>query len=196
MENKDPFDEILMRCLSDKDETPNEKASSGVIKRSDLINCHNCNELIFQNFRYCPNCGEQTSDMSGETERNFIPVIMQKKYFRVTLLDVDPDFRINGEYYTKVKLRIENLTEMRLHLSLTYVDSVIVDMAGKQLNPVDGEESELPGVFDPWFYIYPRAYREGILIFPEIHEKIKSIYICCNPQNADEEELFCFAIEV
>ena len=195
METTDPFDEILMRCIKDKEEEVHGKASESVIKHPELIRCHHCSEVLSPNFRYCPNCGEPTADMSGGDTDDFIPISMQKRTFRITVLDIDADFRIEGEYFTKVKLRIENLTDDRIHLSLTFVDSVVVDAGGRQLNPVDGDASEFPGVFDPWFYIYPRAYREGLMVFPEIHEKIKSLYICCNPQNAEEEELFHFKLD-
>jgi len=194
METKDPFDEILMRCLKEKEEEIRGKASESITKHSALVRCHHCSEVISPNFRYCPNCGEPTADMTSGVLKDFIPVSMQKKTFRITILDIDPEFRIEGEYFTKVKLRIENLTDERIHLSLTFVDSVMIDTSGRQLNPVDGDASEFPGVFDPWFYIYPRAYREGLMVFPEIQDKLKSIYICCNPQNAEEEELFHFEI--
>lgn len=195
MENKDLFEEILMRCLDDENNQTVEKKASEKSTNYNLVQCNNCSELIHLNYRYCPNCGEPTVEKSGDSTRNFTPLIMQKKTFRVTLCELDRDFSINGEYFTKLRLKIENLTDDRLHLSLTFVDSAIINTSGRQFGPVDAEEIMVPDMFESWFYVYPRAFREGVMVFPEITERIKSVYICCNPQNTDEEELFHFMIE-
>ena len=110
-------------------------------------------------------------------------------------MDLDRDFNFNGQYYTKLAVKIENLTEERLHLSLTFVDSVLINSRGRQFCPVDNDDIDIPKLFESWFYVYPHAYREGIMVFPEIADRIKSVYICCNAQNAEEEELFHFVIE-
>ena len=195
MQKKDPFDEILMRCLDDGNGRTVDRKSVENIQNINLVQCANCNELIHPNYRYCPNCGDATVDKSGDSSEGFSPLIMQKKTFRVTVSELDRDFSINGEYFTKLRLRIENLTDERLHLSLTFVDSAIINSSGRQFGPVDGEEIDVPDMFESWFYVYPRAFREGIMVFPEITDRIKSVYICCNPQNTDEEELFHFIIE-
>ncbi|MBU1023065.1 hypothetical protein KKB99_02155 [bacterium] len=195
MEKKDPFDELLMHCLDDtKARVYDNKATEGK-KISNLVNCMNCKEVIYENYRYCPNCGALTVDDSGEATNGFNPLVMQKKIFRVTLLELDRDFNLNGEYFTRLKVRIENLTEERIHLSLTFVDSVVINNSGRQFAPIDNEEVDISDMFDSWFYLYPHAHRDGVMIFPEISERIKSVYICCNPQNTEEEELFRFIFE-
>jgi RNA polymerase subunit RPABC4/transcription elongation factor Spt4 len=195
MDKKDPFDELLMHCLDDgKTRVYDSKAAEGKTT-GNLVNCSYCNEVINVNYRYCPNCGAATVEKSSESTNGFVSIIQQKKAFKVALLDIDRDFNLNGEYFTKLRIRIENLTEERLHLSLVCVDSVIINAAGRQFGPVDSEDIDIPEMFESWFYLYPHAYREGVMVFPEIPERIKNIYICCNPQNTEEEELFMFAVE-
>jgi hypothetical protein len=195
MKKKDPFDELLMRCLEDGQAQTSDKKTAGELKTGSLVNCLTCNEVILMNYRYCPNCGEPTVDLSGDSKTGFNPLIMKKKLFRVTISDLDRDFCFNGQYFTRLNLKIENLTEDRLHVSLTFVDSVIISINGRQYSPLDSEDVDIPKMFESWFYIYPHAHRDGIMIFPEIPERIKSVYISCNPQNAEEEELFHFVIE-
>ena len=161
MDKKDPFDELLMHCLDDgKTRVYDSKAAEGKTT-GNLVNCSYCNEVINVNYRYCPNCGAATVEKSSESTNGFVSIIQQKKAFKVALLDVDRDFNLNGEYFTKLRIRIENLTEERLHLSLVCVDSVIINAAGRQFGPVDSEDIDIPEMFESWFYLYPHAYRDG-----------------------------------
>ncbi len=195
MEKKDPFDELLMHCLDDgKTRVYDNKTAEDKVT-GNIVNCGYCNEVINVNYRYCPNCGAATVEKSNDSDNGFSAIVQQKKAIRATLLDVDRDFHFNGEYFTKVRVRIENLTEERLHRSLTCVDSVIINTSGRQFGTIDSDDVDILEMFESWFYLYPHAFREGVIIFPEISERIKSIYICCNPQNSEEEELFLFAID-
>lgn len=195
MDNKDPFDELLMHCLDDGKTRVAESKTAKDKVIGTIVNCGYCNEVISINYRYCPNCGAATAEKSNENSSGFTPMVQQKKAFKVTLLDVDRDFSFNGEYLTRVRVRIQNLTETRLHLSLTCVDSVIINTSGQQFGTLDSDDVDLPELIENWFYIYPHAFREGILLFPEISERIKSVYICCNPQNTENEEVFLFDID-
>jgi hypothetical protein len=99
--------------------------------------------------------------------------------------------------YTRVHLKIRNLSNLRVHISLTYVDSVLIDLAGRQFSPVEADEfPEEMGepIFPTWFYIYPDAYRDGVLLFRESPVPLQKAIVCAMHQE-NEDEMFVFELD-
>ena len=192
MEGKDPFDGLIKR-LEQADEREFVERPRGTKPRS----CRSCHAELVPEGHYCAFCGEKCIE---EEELDFFihnAPTLTKKLFQVALLELEEDAVFEELHFTRVYLRIKNLTRKRLNLSLTYADSVIIDKTGRQYSSLlkedipEGWDLEL---FDNWFFIYPGAHREGNLIFRPVIKPIRNVIISSTPQD-NEEELFIFKME-
>ena len=128
----------------------------------------------------------------------FKPKTIIRRHLAITLLTVDGGVEIEGRTYTRVHLKIQNLCPRRVHISLTYVDSVLVDITGRQHSPAEADEfTEDPReqIFPTWFHIYPDAYRDGVLLFRESPVPLQRAIICAMHQE-NEDELFIFDLNI
>ena len=205
MRERDPFDEFLRHCTSDMEPLGRLPRTPESLQP---IHCADCGEELAPHNRYCSNCGGPV--MLPERDEN--PYELPRREigtcFEVTILGInqdvthsgearnefDPDSEAEGMRWTEVRLRIANRSGERLCLSLTFAQSALIDGTGRQylaMGPDDEEESE--GTLDGWFYLYPKAWVEGTLLFPEVPAQLAHCYLSCQPQDR-EEELFHFTL--
>jgi hypothetical protein len=192
VEGKDPFDSLIKR-LRDAD----EREFAERPKSDAPLICRQCHGDLVPEGRFCPYCGEK---LESEEELDFFlpgAPTLTKRLFRVTLLELEDDSIYDEMHFTRVYLRVKNLTRKRLNLSLTYADSVIIDNTGRQYSSLlkedipEGWDMEL---FDNWFFIYPGAHREGNLLFRAVMNPIRNVILSATPQD-NEEELFIFRMD-
>ncbi|HYE79669.1 MAG TPA: hypothetical protein VEI97_16910 [bacterium] len=202
---RDQFDELLLHCTSDPealDRAPRTPAEAARI-------CRNCGEDLKHNFRFCSNCSLPTFDLDEEENPYSLPIRQRGQHFEVTILGIEQDVT-DGEAQasdlsdgddhsprrgTEVRLRITNLGEERLCVSLTFAQSALVDITGRQYfpQPRDRDDHESGANLDRWFYLYPRAHVEGTLHFPDIPAALWHCYLSAQPQDR-EEDLFHFTL--
>ncbi len=192
---RDPFDLFLERCAKEQNAAA-ELGREGAKEIAEDI-CPKCHEDVEPGSRYCGQCGAVQSIPDG-VEGTFKPRTIIKRSLGVTLVAIERDCQIGGRSYTRAYLKIRNLTGRRAHISLTYVDSVLIDLSGRQLSPL--ELDEIPDdvndpVFPTWFYIYPDAFREGVLLFRESQLPLQKAIICAMHQE-NEDEVFVFDLNV
>ncbi len=192
---RDQFDLFLERCAREVD-LGAEFGKEGAKEISEGI-CPTCFSSVAKGSRHCSHCGEFQSIPEG-VSCTFKPKTIIKRHLAVTLLSIEGGVEIDGRTYTRAHLKIQNLSPKRVHISLTYVDSVLVDVTGRQYSPVDADEfNEDPGekLFPTWFYIYPDAYRDGVLLFRESPVQLQKAIVCAMHQE-NEDELFVFDLNV
>lgn len=191
---RDQYDSFLDRCAREFDASP-PRPVDGTREVAENI-CSHCMSEIPPACRYCPTCGEFQS-LPEEVTGTFREKSIVKRHIAITLTEIESGVEIEGRMYTKVRLKVANLSPRRVHLSLTYVDSVLIDVTGRQIAPVDSDEFQddpAEPVFPTWFYIYPEAYREGVLLFREDQVSLKRLIICSMLQE-NEDELFVFDLD-
>ncbi|HDS29450.1 MAG TPA: zinc ribbon domain-containing protein [Firmicutes bacterium] len=192
---RDPFDLFLERCAREYDPQA-AQGKDGTREIAEDI-CPACHENIEPGSRFCKHCGEM-QEFPDNITGTFKPRTIIKRTLGVTLVAIDRDFEVDGRHFTKAHLRIRNLSGRRVHISLTYVDSVLIDLTGRQFSPLDIEElpPELSDQsFPTWFYIYPDAYREGILLFRESTVPLQKAIVCAMHQE-NEDEMFAFDLNI
>jgi hypothetical protein len=191
---RDPFDLFLERCI--KETAPVGAPGHGGAREIAEETCHKCLSRVLPGSRYCASCGafQQVPENVAGT---FRPRTLIKRRLGVTLVGIERGCEVAGRTYTRIHLKIRNLGSMRAHLSLTYVDSVLIDFTGRQFSPVDPDE--LPPevdepIFPTWFYIYPEAYRDGVLLFRESPVPLSRAIVCAMHQE-NEDEMFVFELD-
>ncbi|HEX9744954.1 MAG TPA: hypothetical protein VGB30_05955 [bacterium] len=191
---RDSFDLFLDKVAREID-LPGEKSKEGSKDIAEQT-CATCYEIVSHGSRHCPNCGALQKLPEG-VHGGFKPRTIMKRRLSVTLLGMETGVELGGNNFTKVHLKIRNLSPVRANVSLTYVDSVLIDVTGRQLSPLDLDEfpdEVAEPLFPTWFYIYPEAYREGVLIFRESPLPLQKAIICAMHQE-NEDELFTFELE-
>ena len=151
--DRDQFDLFLERCAKEVD-LSTEYGREGAREVPEGI-CRKCFSRVPKGSRHCPDCGEIQVIPEG-VSGIFKPKTIVRRLLAITLLTLDSGVEIDGRFYTRVQLRIQNLSSRRVHISLTYVDSVLIDITGRQHSPVEMDEfAEDPGerLFPTWFYI-------------------------------------------
>jgi len=192
---RDQFDIFLQRCAKEVN-TNSEFGRDGAREIAEEI-CPACFNNIPQASRHCPHCGHFQSIPDGVTG-TFKPKTIIRKNLAITMLAMDGGVEIENKSYIRLHIKIQNLTQKRVHISLTYVDSVLIDVSGRQHSPVEADEfTEDPreNVFPTWFYIYPDAFRDGVLLFREISMPLQRVIICAMHQE-NEDELFVFDLNI
>ncbi|MEO7993947.1 MAG: zinc ribbon domain-containing protein [bacterium] len=203
MRERDPFDEFLLHCASDME--PLGRLPRTPESLQPLL-CAECQETLQHNHRYCPNCGTAVQVPTSEENPYGLPRQERGRLFEVTVLGISPDVSNSGESHevpdeepedsgrwTEVRLRLANRTGERLCVSLTFAQSALVDTTGRQSCPLPRDDGDADGLFDDWFYLYPHAWVEGTLLFPETGAPVVHLYVSCQPQDRDEE-LFHFTL--
>ena len=192
---RDPYDLFLERCA--REVSLNQQyGKEGAREISEDI-CQHCLSKVPKGIRHCPICGELQVLPEG-ISATFKQKTIIKRHLAVTLLSVEYGVEIEGRKYNRVQLKIQNFSSKRVHISLTYVASVLIDLTGRQYSPVDSDEfTEDPGerIFPTWFYVYPDAYREGVLLFKEGAVPLQKAIICAMHQE-NEDELFVFDLNI
>lgn len=191
---RDSYD-LFLNKIAREVRLPGEPGATGSKEIAEST-CLNCYELVAQGSRHCPNCGQLMQIPDG-VDSGFKPRTILKRRLSVTLLSLETGVELSGNIYTRVHLKIRNLSPVRAHISLTYVDSVLLDITGRQYSPL--ELDELPEdvnepIFPTWFYIYPDAYREGFLLFRESPVPLQKAIVCAMHQE-NEDELFTFELD-
>ena len=191
---RDSFD-LFLDKVAKEFRLPVDAGTEGTKEIAEAI-CQSCYDIVPPGSRHCPNCGQFQTVPDGVASA-FKPRTVMKRRLAVTLLGIETGVEIAGRLFTRVHLKIRNLSPLRAHISLTYVDSVLIDITGRQHSPIDLEE--LPEeynepIFPTWFYIYPEAYREGILLFKESPVPLQKVIVCAMHQE-NEDELFTFELE-
>ena len=192
---RDPYDLFLERCAREIDLSA-EYGKEGAKEISEEI-CPECLNRVPHGSRHCPNCGAFQSVPEGVTS-TFRQKTIAKRHLAITLLSVEPGVEIEGKSYTRLHIKIRNLSPRRVHISLTYVDSVLIDLSGRQFSTVEADEfTEDPGepIFPAWFYVYPDAYRDGVLLFRESRLPLQRAIICAMHQE-NEDEMFVFDLNM
>ena len=192
---RDPYDLFLERVAREID-LAKEYGKDGAKEISEEI-CPFCFSKVPQGSRHCNNCGALQAIPDG-VAGTFKPKTIIKRHLAVTLLGLELNVDIDGRIYTRAHLKIRNLSPRRVHISLTYVDSVLIDLTGRQYSPVDADEfAEDPGesIFPTWFYIYPDAYRDGVLLFRESGVPLQRAIFCAMHQE-NEDEMFIFDLSL
>jgi hypothetical protein len=187
---RDPFDLFLERCAREVELGRVEREGSKEISE-DI--CPECLSPVVAGSRHCPQCGAFRSIPEG-VAGTFKPKTVVKQLLAITLLGIEGEISIEGRNYTRVHLKIRNLSPKRVHISLTYVDSVMVDVTGRQHSPVEPDEFAADpheDIFPMWFYIYPDAFKDGVLLFRESPVPIQRVIICAMHQES-EDEMFVF----
>lgn len=191
MVERDPFDLFLDRCAREVDS--NEKIGVGKAREISEEICPQCLDRVPPGCRHCPNCGALQA-IPENVSGTFRPRTLIKRHLAVTLLAIEGGYEIGTRAFTRAHLKIRNLCPRRVHVSLTYVDSVLIDITGRQYSPLDPDEltedSREP-IFPTWFYIYPDAYKDGVLLFRESSVPLQKAVICAMHQE-NEDELFVF----
>lgn len=188
---RDPYDLFLERVAREIDLAA-EFGKDGAREISQEI-CPKCFSQVPNGSRYCAQCGAFQSIPEG-VSGTFKAKTIIKRHLAVTLLGIESGVEIEGRTYVRAHLKIRNLSPRRVHISLTYVDSVLIDLTGRQFSPVEADEfSEDPGepLLPTWFYIYPDAYREGVLLFRESPVPLQRAIFCAMHQE-NEDEMFVF----
>ena len=188
---RDPYDLFLERCAREVS-LGKEFGKEGAKEISEDI-CQSCFSNVPKGSRHCPACGAFQAIPDG-VSGTFRQKTIIKRHLAVTLLGIEQGVEIEGHTYNRVQLKIHNLSGKRVHISLTYVDSVLIDISGRQYSPIDNDELvEDTGepIFPTWFYIYPDAYRDGVLLFREGTVPLQKAIICAMHQE-NEDELFVF----
>ena len=191
---RDPFDLFLERCLKEGG-LPGGTGREGSREIAEEV-CPKCLDRVEPGSRFCKTCGtfqEVPQGVSG----TFKPRTLIRRRLAISLVAVERGCEIGGRLYTRVHLKIRNLSNLRVHISLTYVDSVLIDLAGHQFSPVEADElPEETGepLFPTWFYIYPDAYRDGILLFRESPVPLQKAIVCAMHQE-NEDEMFVFELD-
>lgn len=190
---RDPFDLFLEKCAGESD--PEGMPSPGRVREIAEEICPTCLDRVTPGSRYCSHCGALQTVPENITG-TFRPRTQIKHHLAVTLLAIENNCEVNGRVYTRVHLKIRNLSAKRVHISLTYIDSVLIDITGRQYSPVDADE--LPEeiaepIFPTWFYIYPEAYRDGVLLFHDNPVPLQRAIVCAMHQE-NEDELFSFEL--
>lgn len=192
---KDPFDLFLERCIKEIDEADSANGK-GTKEIAEEI-CHHCLNPVLPGSRYCSLCGSFQEVPQGVSS-TFKPRTLIKRRLAISLISVERNYEIGGQSYTRVHLKIRNLSSSRAHISLTYVDSVLIDLTGRQFSSVESDEfpeGVNEPVFPTWFYIYPEAYRDGVLLFRESPVPLQKAIICTMHQE-NEDELFVFDLDI
>lgn len=192
---RDPFDLFLERCAREFD-AAGAVGSQGAREIAEDI-CPGCHENVEPGSRYCRHCGAM-QEVPRSVTGTFKPRTIIKRTLGVTLVAIERGVELDGRRFTKAHLRIRNLSGKRVHISLTYVDSVLIDLTGRQFSPLEVEE--LPGelsdlIFPTWFYIYPDAFREGVLLFRESSAPLQKAIVCAMHQE-NEDEMFAFDLNL
>jgi len=190
---RDPFDLFLERCLKESGPVGGP-GRDGAREIAEEI-CPRCLNRVLPGSRHCPSCGAFQEVPEG-VAGTFKPRTLIKRRLAITLVAVERGCEIAGRMYTRMHLKIRNLSNVRAHISLTYVDSVLIDLTGRQFTPVEADE--LPDdanepIFPTWFYIYPDAYRDGVLLFRESPVPLQKAILCAMHQE-NEDELFLFEL--
>jgi len=187
----DQFDIFLERCAKEINVNANF-GRDGAREISEEI-CPACHNSVPKASRHCPNCGHFQAIPEGVTG-TFKAKTVIRKNLAITMLSMDTGVEIEGKTYIRIHIKIQNLTQKRVHISLTYVDSVLIDITGRQHSPVEADEfTEDPGesLFPTWFYIYPDAHRDGVLLYRETNTSLQRAIICAMHQE-NEDELFVY----
>ncbi len=192
---RDPFDLFLEHCASEYD-SASGLGKEGAREIAEDI-CPTCHDNVDPGSRFCRHCGTM-QEVPDSVSGTFKPRTLIKRTLGVTLVAIERGFEIDGRYFTKAHIKIRNLSGRRAHISLTYVDSVLIDLTGRQYSPLDLDE--LPGelgdaMFPTWFYIYPDAYREGILLFRDATAPLQKAIVCAMHQE-NEDEMFTFELNL
>lgn len=191
--DRDQYDSFLERCA--KEVNLNREFGKDGAKEVSEETCQSCYCKVPLGSRHCPSCGTFRSIPEGILE-NFKPVTIFRKNLAITLLGLETRVEIEGRMYTRVYLKIKNLTQIRVHISLTYVDSVLLDVTGRQYSPIDSDEfidDPREPIFPTWFHIYPDAFKDGVLLFKESSLPLQKAIICAMHQE-NEDELFVFDV--
>ena len=157
--------------------------------------CENCMCRVPSGSRHCPSCGAFRVLPEGADDSYKSRTIFRTNV-AITLLGVDTHVEIENRFYTRLHLKVRNLSPRRVHISLTYVDSVLVDVTGRQYSSVEADEfieDPREPVFPTWFYIYPDAFRDGVLLFREPALPVDRSIICAMYQENDDE-IFVFEL--
>jgi hypothetical protein len=191
---RDPFDLFLERCLK-------ESGHAGGVGREGAREiaeelCLRCLDKVPPGSRYCASCGALQEVPHG-VAGTFKPRTLIKRKLAISLVAIERGCEIANRHYTRVHLKIRNLANVRAHISLTYVDSVLVDLTGRQYSSVEADE--FPDgfgepLFPTWFYVYPDAYRDGVLLFRESPVPLQKAIVCAMHQE-NEDELFVFELD-
>ena len=193
---RDPYDLFLERCLRETANT-GVPGKGGMRAREISENiCPRCLERVVPGSRFCPSCGA-FQEIPKEVAATFRPRTIIRNRLAVTLIAIERGCEICGRLVTKVYLKVQNMSPMRVHVSLTYIESVLIDVTGRQFSPIDPEE--LPECFDEpvfpaWFYIYADAYKDGVLLFDESPVPLQKAIICAMHQE-NQDELFIFELD-
>jgi hypothetical protein len=193
--DRDPFDLFLEHCLKENGQAGSTGREGGRDIAEEI--CPRCFDRVVPGFRHCPSCGALQVLPDG-VESTFKPRTVVKRRLGITLVAIERGYEIGNRVFTRLHLKIRNLSNSRAHISLTYVDSVLIDATGRQFSPIELEE--LPDesgdpIFPTWFYIYPEAYRDGILLFRESPVPLQKAVICAMHQE-NEDELFTFELDM
>jgi hypothetical protein len=191
---RDPFDLFLERCLKEG-ALPGGLARDGAREIAEEV-CPKCFDRVEPGSRFCKTCGAFQEIPLG-VAGTFKPRTLIRRRLAISLVAIERGHEIAGRQYTRVHLKIRNLSNLRVHISLTYVDSVLIDLAGRQFSPVEADE--LPDeigepIFPTWFYVYPDAYRDGILLFRESTVPLQKAIVCAMHQE-NEDEMFVFELD-
>ncbi|MCX6646628.1 MAG: hypothetical protein NTY09_09745 [bacterium] len=190
---RDQYDLFLERIAKEED-LGREFGREGTREVSEEI-CENCMCRVPSGSRHCPSCGAFRILPEGVNEL-FKPKTIFRTNVAVTLLGVDSRVEIENRFYTRLHLKIRNLSLKRVHISLTYVDSVLVDVTGRQYSPVEPDEfveDHKEPVFPTWFHVYPDAFKDGVLLFREPSLPLDRAIICAMYQE-NEDEMFVFEL--
>jgi hypothetical protein len=192
---RDPYDLFLERVAREVN-LQKEYGKEGAREAMEDV-CQSCLCKVPKGSRHCPTCGALMALPEG-ISTTFKQKTVIKRHLAITLLAIEYGVEIENRKFTKVHLKIQNFSSRRVHISLTYVDSVLIDLTGRQYSPVDADEfTEDPGenVFPTWFYIYPDAFREGVLLFKESAVPLQKAIVCAMHQE-NEDELFVFDLDM
>ena len=190
---RDQYDLFLERIAKEVN-LNREFSKDGAREVSEEI-CTNCMCRVPSGSRHCPTCGAFRLLPDG-VDDTFKPKTIFRNNVAITLLGIDNHVEIENRNYARVHLKIRNLSPRRVHISLTYVDSVLVDVTGRQNSPVDSEEfieDPREPVFPTWFYIYPDAFKDGVLLFRESSVPLDRVIVCAMYQE-NEDEMFVFEL--
>jgi hypothetical protein len=191
---RDPYEQFLESCLKESS-PPGGTNADGAREIAEDI-CPSCLERVVPGSRFCACCGKMQSVPEGVTG-TFKPRTLIKQRLAITIVAIERNCEIAGRIYTRLHLKVRNLSSIRAHLSLTYVDSVLIDLTGRQFSPVEADE--LPDgngepVFPTWFYVYPEAFRDGVLLYRESPVPLQRAIVCAMHQE-NEDELFVFDLD-
>jgi hypothetical protein len=190
---RDQYDLFLERIAKEVD-VVKAYGKDGMREVTEEI-CSNCMCRVPSGSRHCPSCGAFRIVPEGKND-TFKPKTIFRTNVAVTLLGVDTGVEIEGRNYIRIHLKIRNLTRKRVHVSLTYADSVLIDVTGRQYSTVESDEfveDPKEPVFPTWFYIYPDAFKDGVLLYRESSLPFDRAIICAMFQE-NEDEIFVFEL--